>query len=58
MISLLVFLIFVGVIIYLVNTIIPLPSWIKTVINVLAALFVFLYVLDFFGLYHFPRGLR
>lgn len=51
MIGILVFLIIVGIIIYLVNTVIPLPGWMKTVINAIAIIFVLLYLLNAFGLY-------
>lgn len=52
MISILVFLVIVGILLYLVNAILPMPQWVKQVINALAILFIFLYVLDVLGLYH------
>jgi hypothetical protein len=50
MISLLFVLIVVGVILYLLNTLVPMDSRIKTVINVIVLLCVFFYVLQAFGL--------
>ncbi len=54
LISLLVLLVIVGAVLYLVNTIVPMPAWMKTVINVIAAVAVFLWVLQTFGLWHGP----
>lgn len=39
-----------GVAIWLVNTIVPMPAWMKTVINAVAAIFVLLWILQAFGL--------
>lgn len=50
-VSILVFLIIIGVIMYLVNAIIPMPHWMKTIINTLACLLVVLWLLQVFGLY-------
>ncbi len=50
LISIVVTLVIVGVILYLVNTIVPLPQWIRTLINALAGLFVFVWLLQVFGL--------
>lgn len=55
MISILVFLIIVGVILYLVNNVVPMVAWMKTVINCLAIVFVLFYLLNAFGLYHLPH---
>jgi hypothetical protein len=52
MIGLLVVLVVVGVILYIFNALVPMDGRIKTVINALVALFVFLYVLQVFGLWH------
>ncbi len=49
LISLLVVLIVIGVVLYLVNTLIPMDARIKTIINVLAILFVCLWLLQVFG---------
>ena len=49
MIELLVVLILIGVVLYLVNTLIPMDPKIKTVINVVVVILVLLYVLRAFG---------
>jgi len=49
LISLLVVLVIVGVVLYLLNTLVPMDARIKTVINVVVLLAVFLYVLQSFG---------
>ena len=51
-ISLFVVLVIVGVFVYLINTLVPTPAWMKTLIHALAGLFVFLYLLQFFGLWN------
>lgn len=51
MISLLVTLVIVGVILWLLNTLVPMDGRIKTIINVLVCLFLFLYILQFFGIW-------
>lgn len=56
LIGVIVYLVVIGVLLYVVNTVIPMPQWVKTVINVIAALAVCLWLLDAFGLYH--TGLR
>jgi hypothetical protein len=48
--GLLMVLIVVGVILYLVNTLIPMDARIKTIINVLVILAVLLWLLQAFGL--------
>lgn len=58
MISLLVALVIAGVVVYLVNALIPLDAKFKMVINVLVGLFLFLYVLQVLGLWHGPDLLR
>lgn len=58
MISILVFLVIVGVILYVVNTVVPMPGWMKQVINAIAIIFILLYLLDAFGLYHTHFRLR
>lgn len=55
MISFLIMLIIVGVVLYLLNTLVPMDGRIKTVINVVVLLCVFLYVLEFFGF--LPAGI-
>lgn len=49
MLSLLITLIIVGVVLYLLNTLVPMDTRIKTVINVVVILCVFLYALEAFG---------
>lgn len=51
LISLLITLIIVGVMLYLLNTLVPMDARIKTAINVIVLLVVFLYVLQAFGLF-------
>ncbi len=50
MISLLLFLVVVGVLLYLLNAYVPMAAPIKTVINVIVVLAVIVYVLQAFGL--------
>jgi len=50
LISLLVFLVVVGVALWLVNTLIPMDAKIKTIINVIVILAVCLWLLEAFGL--------
>ena len=56
MITLIVTLIIFGALVWLVNNLIPMDSKFRLVINFIIGLFLFLYVLDFFGLYHLPRN--
>ena len=49
LIEILVVLLVVGVMLYLANQV-PMAAWVKTTINALAALFVFLWLLQIFGL--------
>lgn len=60
LISLLVTLMIVGVLLYLLNTLVPMDPRIKTAINVIVLLVVFLYVLGCFGVLpaHFLPTLR
>ncbi len=51
LISILIFLIVVGVILWLVNTYIPMDSKIKTLLNIVVVIFVILYLLKAFGLF-------
>ncbi len=57
MISILIVLIVLGVALYLIDQI-PMPAWVKTVINVLAILFICLWLLDAFGVYRLPLRVR
>jgi hypothetical protein len=54
LISFIVTLIIIGVLLYLVNTLIPMDSRIKTVINVVVLILVLLYTLSAFGI--LPMG--
>ncbi len=51
MISLIIVLIIIGVLLYLVNTVIPMAPAIKTIINVVVVLCVCLWLLQVFGLW-------
>jgi len=57
-ISLLVVLVIVGVVLYIFNALIPMDARIKMVINALVGLFLFLYILQAFGLWHGMPNLR
>lgn len=50
MIQLIVILIIVGVLLWLLNTMIPMDAKIKTIINVLVVIVVILWILKVFGL--------
>lgn len=54
MISLLVTLIIIGVLLYLLNTLIPMDAKIKTIINVIVIVAVCLWLLEGFGLFTGP----
>ncbi len=56
MIHLFAILIVLGVVLYLINAVVPMEPWVKTIINALAALFIALWLLQAFGLYSgFPK---
>lgn len=58
LISFLIVLVVVGVILYLLNVLVPMDGKIKTVINAVVLLCVFFYVLQMFGVlpaHTFPR---
>lgn len=48
-ISLIIYLVCIGVFIYILNAVAPLPDWIKLTINALFGLMVFLLVIRFLG---------
>lgn len=50
LISLLIMLVIVGVVLYLINTLIPMDPKIKTIINVVVVIAVCLWLLQAFGL--------
>lgn len=58
MIGILVVVIVVGVIVYTFNAIVPLDPRFRVVVNALAGLLLFLYVLQAFGLISIPLRLR
>lgn len=58
MISILVALVIAGVLLYLLNVLVPMDQRIKTVINVLVCLFLFLYILSAFGIWHGLPAMR
>lgn len=58
LVNLIVVLAIVGVVVWLFNYLIPMDARFKTVINVLIGLFLFLYVLDAFGVINSPISLR
>ncbi len=49
LISLLVAVVILGLVLYLVNEVFPMPAWLKLTVNVLAGLFVLVWVLQSFG---------
>ena len=53
MIEALIVLVIIGVVLYLVENYIPMSPPIKTVIRVIVVLLLCLWLLDFFGIYHF-----
>ena len=52
MIQIIVILIIAGVLLYLLNALVPMDGRFKMAINVLVGLFLFLYVLQVLGLWH------
>ena len=56
MIELIVMLIIIGVIMYLVNSVVPMDSRIKLIINVIVLIVILLWVLSVFGLIDFPNA--
>lgn len=53
MLSLILALVILAAFLYVVNAVVPGPAWIKTVINVVAAVVVLVWLLDALG---FPTG--
>lgn len=58
LINLLVILVVVGVSLYLLNVLVPMDAKIKTVINCVVGVIIFLYVLQAFGIIHNFPGLK
>lgn len=54
MITILIYLVIVGVALYLINTYVPMAPPIKTVINVIVVLILVIWLLNVFGIAHFP----
>lgn len=52
MITIIVVLIVVGLLLWLINTMIPMDEKIKTILNVVVVIFVILYLLNAFGVLH------
>lgn len=55
LIELLIIIVVLGLVLYLFNTVIPVPAWLKTVVNVLACLFVMVWLLEMLGFPGAPR---
>lgn len=49
LISFVVFIVIIGLVLWLFNTQIPVPGWVKMVVNVLAVLVVIIWLLQFAG---------
>lgn len=58
MITILVILVVAGVLLYLLNTLVPMDGRIKTAINAIVLLFIFLFILDVLGIWDGGRFLR
>lgn len=54
MIAVLITLVIAGVILWLVNTLVPMDPKFKLVVNVVACVFLLLYILDVFGIWNAP----
>lgn len=52
MITIIVMLIVIGLLLWLVNSMIPMDDKIKTILNVVVVIFVILYLLNAFGILH------
>jgi hypothetical protein len=53
MITIIIYLVIVGVALYLLNTYVPMAAPIKTVINVIVVLILIIWLLNAFGIAHF-----
>lgn len=58
LVGLIVFLVVVGVVLWVINTLIPMDQKIRQIINVVVILAVCLWLLDAFGLLHGGPSLR
>lgn len=54
LVQIVVFIVVLGLVLWLFNSQIPVPPWVKTVVNVLAVLFAMVWLLDYFGLGRAP----
>lgn len=57
LIQLLVVLVILGVLLYLLNVLVPMDNKIKTAINVIVGLLLFLYIVDLFTGHHYSGAL-
>jgi len=57
MITIIVVLIVIGLLLWLVNSMIPMDAKIKTILNVVVVIFVILYLLNAFGVLHGGPGM-
>lgn len=56
MIGVLIDLIIIGLLLWLVNTYIPMQAQIKNILNVVAVILVVIWLLNLFGVFAFDRG--
>ncbi|UEP60125.1 Thivi_2564 family membrane protein [Acidithiobacillus ferriphilus] len=49
-------LIIVGVVLWLINSFIPMASSIKTILNIVVVVVVIMWLLSFFGIFHLHSG--
>ncbi len=49
-------LIVVGVVLWLINSFIPMASSIKTILNIVVVIVVIMWLLSFFGIFHLHSG--
>lgn len=56
MVTVIITIIIVGVLLYLVNTYIPMAAPMKNILNIVVLLLVVLWLLSVFGVYHLPRA--
>lgn len=58
LLSIIIVLLVIGAILYLVNSVWPMPAWVRTTINVISAIFVLLWLAQSFGLIGHVVSLR
>ncbi|AEM48220.1 hypothetical protein Acife_2101 [Acidithiobacillus ferrivorans SS3] len=49
-------LIIVGVVLWLINSFLPMASSIKTILNIVVVIVVIMWLLSFFGIFHLHSG--